>query len=502
MEEINNKSSKQILQEKLYKLSKKELIDIIIMQWEQIEILKEQNQPSNAVSALQCGLKIAPKNQKLKELLASLTSETVTTRYQNALKKHNQKKYDEAIPLYKGYLAKQPNSALGHSKLGFAYLKTGRLDEAIAEFQAVLKKEPGEPYSTYYLGLAWLNRENYEKAIEVWQGYRNGTQPFIEGEIRRQLTLLQIAYGHKAAVKALVEEKKLAALKPDSNTVAVCYYQDLSPDNSLRAFQKGLAAMVISDLTKIKSIKVVERIRLQALLEEMKLGQTGFVNSKTAPRLGRLLGAQNIVFGSLAQGSIKATTTLASSDKGGVTGSTSVSVDKEKFFELPMAIVRETASIMGVVLTDEEKNSIGVPHTKVYKALVYFGNALDALDAGKWKEANEFFNMAHKEDPGFDLAKEGADTCPGADSPSINSLSGTSGARFSARIEVAVSTAGGSRAVVNKSAAEALPVSGYTGADIVGVDIGEIGITGVGDLTVTPPETEGPASPGNLTIIP
>jgi hypothetical protein len=50
---------------------------------------------------------------------------------------------------------------------------------------------------------------------------------------------------------------------------------------------------------------------------------------------------------------------------------------------------------MGVALTDEEKKAIGVPHTKVYKALVYFGQALDALDSGKWKEANEFFNMAY-----------------------------------------------------------------------------------------------------------
>lgn len=150
------------------------------------------------------------------------------------------KKYGEAIPLIKEYLIKQPDSAIGHSKLGFAYLKTGRLDEAIAEFQTALKKEPGEPYSTYYLGLTWLNKENYGKAIEIWQGYRNSTQPLVEGEIRRQLTLLQIAYSHKSAVSAIAEEKKLGALKPDANTVAVCYYQDLSPDKSLRAFQKGL----------------------------------------------------------------------------------------------------------------------------------------------------------------------------------------------------------------------------------------------------------------------
>ena len=73
-------------------------------------------------------------------------------------------------------------------------------------------------------------------------------------------------------------------MKPDSNTVAVCYYQDLSSGQESSGFQKGLAAMVISDLTKIKSIKVVERVRLQALLEEMKLGQTGIVDPKTAPR--------------------------------------------------------------------------------------------------------------------------------------------------------------------------------------------------------------------------
>jgi len=364
------------------------------------------------------------------------------------------KKYDEAIPIYKEYLVKQPGSAVVHSKLGFAYLKTGRLDEAIAEFQAVLKKEPGEPYSTYYLGLAWLNRENYEKAIEVWQGYRNGTQPFIEGEIRRQLTLLQIAYGHKAAVKALVEEKKLAALKPDSNTVAVCYYQDLSPDKSLRAFQKGLAYMVISDLSKIKSVKVIERVRLQALLEEMKLGQTGIVDQKTAPRIGKLLGAENIVVGNLSSGSIRAVTTLASSGKGNVKGSASVSVDKDKFFDLPMIIVRDTAKILGVTLSDEESKSIGVPHTKVYNAMIYYGNALDALDSGKWKEAKDFFTMALKEDPLFTLAQKGADSCPGAGSPGVGAVSAMSAAQFSASSEAGLSVAETSQKDSDKAAVD------------------------------------------------
>ncbi|RPJ12611.1 MAG: hypothetical protein EHM30_12865, partial [Desulfobacteraceae bacterium] len=320
--------------------------------------------------------------------------------------------------------------------------------------------------------------EDFERTIQVWRGYRNKTNPQVEEEIDRHLTLIQIAQSRKFAAKAIAEEKQVTTVKPDSNTVAVCYYQDLSPDKSLRAFQKGLAAMVISDLTKIKSIRVVERIRLQAVLEEMRLGQTGLVDSRSAPRLGRLLGAKNIVFGSLTLGSIKAVTALALSDKGAVMGSSSVSVDKEKFFELPMAIVRETANIMGVVLTDEEKKAIGVPHTKVYKALVYFGQALDALDSGKWKEANELFSMAYKEDPGFALAKEGADTCPGIDYPSLNSLSNISGSKLSARVESSVSAAGGPKAVVT-SLPDVLSGSGYIVPDTVGVDLGAIGSSGV-----------------------
>ena len=122
------------------------------------------------------------------------------------------------------------------SRLGVWYLKTGRLNEAIAEFETTLKNEPGEPFATYYLGLAYLNKENFEKAIQVWEGYRNMNKPLIEEEIGRQLTLLRIAHSRKFAAKALAEEKKLMAVKPDADTVAVCYYQDLSPDKSLQAF--------------------------------------------------------------------------------------------------------------------------------------------------------------------------------------------------------------------------------------------------------------------------
>jgi hypothetical protein len=239
---------------------------------------------------------------------------------------------------------------------------------------------------------------------------------------------------------------------------------------------------------------VVERVRLQALLEEMKLGQTGIVDTKTAPRVGKLLGARNVIVGNLALGSIKATTTLASADPGTVKGSVTASVDKEKFFELSAFIIRGIAGMMKIELTDEERKAIGVPHTKVYKALVHFGNALDALDAGKWKEANDYFSMALKEDPMFDLARNAAALCPGANTPDIGAVLKMPSAKLSSRIEASVGALAGTLNVGDKLLME-YPQGGYTVTDVLSVDLGGIGINQVGNETVVPNETQTPYTP-------
>jgi tetratricopeptide (TPR) repeat protein len=289
--------------------------------------------------------------------------------------------------------------------------------------------------------MAYLNKEKFDKAIETWQLYRNKDQPLVEEEIRRLSTLVQIAASQRAAKKAIEDEQMLMAIKPDANTIAVCYYQDLSPDKSLRAFQKALTAMVITDLSKIKSLKIVERVRMQALLQEMRLGQTGIVDQNTAPRVGKLLGAENLIVGNLSLGSIQAITSLTSAGTGIVKGTASAAVDQEQFYELPMIIVQDVAKILGITLTMEEKKAVGVPHTTVYKAFVYFGEALDAMDAGNWKKAKDLFDMAVKEDPRFDMAIDGSSSCPDSSSPGIGALSSITASQLSSLAETSVDEA-------------------------------------------------------------
>jgi tetratricopeptide (TPR) repeat protein len=326
--------------------------------------------------------------------------------------------YQEAITILQEYLKNKPDSVWGRTQLGKAYLHTEDLDLAIDSLEKVQQIKPKEPRSTLFLGLAYIGKEQYEKAIATWEGYKSDNL-IITAEIKKQLTLLKITYSRKIAQKALIEEKKLATIKPEKNTFAVCYYADASPNNSFRAFQKALAAMVISDLAKIDSISIVERIKLQSLFLEMELGQIGIVDPSTAPRVGHLIGAENLVVGTLSSGSIRTDTSLASTSTGEVVGNAATIVKEDDFFKLPKEIAINVAKLAGIKLTGAQLVRLGEDHTKNYDAAISYGNALIALDSDNWKDAREFFEKALAADPQWILALEGYQSCPPDSSPTI-----------------------------------------------------------------------------------
>ena len=374
--------------------------------------------------------------------------------------KLSMKKYDEAIALFNEHLAKNPDSIIARRQLGYAYLQNKQYAEAIAAFHKVLEAEQDDPFAVLHLGMAYIEKKDLTNAIATWKNYKDASRPMVEEEVKRLLTILTIANSQQSAKKALAQEAKIGASKVDLKAVAVTYFQDDTPDKSMRAFQKALAAMVITDLSKIQSLKVVERMRLQALLQEMKLGQTGIVDQKTAPRVGRLLGAETLLVGSLSKGSIKAYTSVTSTSKGDVAGTSAITVDEKNFFELPIAIVRQTAKVMGITLTPEEEKAIGVPHTKSLKAFTYFGQALDALDAGEWAKALAFFQKALREDPKFGLAGSGNASSPGTDAPSMATLAAMTTAEVSALAATTVSESLAAQAAADAAAAATCKGSG------------------------------------------
>jgi len=97
-------------------------------------------------------------------------------------------------------------------------------------------------------------------------------------------------------VLGLVRAEVAVAAEPPP-TVAVLYFDYTGKDQELEVLRKGLAQMLISDLSGTDTIRVVERDRLEDILTELKLQGSGKIDPKSAAKLGKLLGAKYLVVG-------------------------------------------------------------------------------------------------------------------------------------------------------------------------------------------------------------
>ncbi|MCG3118185.1 MAG: hypothetical protein ALAOOOJD_00348 [bacterium] len=90
---------------------------------------------------------------------------------------------------------------------------------------------------------------------------------------------------------------------PDSSTttLAVLDFKNNSGLFSLDGLEKSLPEMLKTELTRVQSpLLVVERQKLEMILQEQALGQTGALDEKTAQTVGQLVGAQFLLTGEIS----------------------------------------------------------------------------------------------------------------------------------------------------------------------------------------------------------
>src|SRR4051812_46867093 len=105
-------------------------------------------------------------------------------------------------------------------------------------------------------------------------------------------------------LKMLVALAPLAAFAPlaaqSAPVVTVLSFDNASfgpGGKDYDAIGKGIADMVITDLASGAKVRVVDRMRVQSILDEQKLTTSGAIDAQTAVRVGRLLGACYSVYG-------------------------------------------------------------------------------------------------------------------------------------------------------------------------------------------------------------
>lgn len=105
-----------------------------------------------------------------------------------------------------------------------------------------------------------------------------------------------------AWLSAQVESETQPIAKRDSFAIriAVLDFKNNTGHFALDELEKTAAEMLKTELSRSAGLVVVERQRLEGILQEQALGQAGVIDDKTAQAVGQLLGAQFLIHGEIS----------------------------------------------------------------------------------------------------------------------------------------------------------------------------------------------------------
>lgn len=189
--------------------------------------------------------------------------------------------------------------------------------------------------------------------------------------------------------------------------IAVMGFSDTSADKQAEGFNRALQEMLTTDLSTSRDVRVVERTQLEEVLQELKLGKTEFLDQASAARVGKGLGAQAILTGSLwiRDGTMRIDARLVHVETGEIILPEKIVGAADSFLDLEKELATKIVETLGARLSAFEKASLSRRHTTDFKAALAFGQALEAEDAGNAALARERAAAALRLDPDFAMAE-------------------------------------------------------------------------------------------------
>lgn len=192
--------------------------------------------------------------------------------------------------------------------------------------------------------------------------------------------------------------------------VAILYF-DNSGDVSLEKLKKGLADMLITDLSTVKTLSIVERDRLEEILKEQKLNNSKGFDAATASKIGKLLGAEIILTGGFFElmGTFRIDARIIDVETGKILKSDGVEGETKTFFSLEKELVKKILTNLNVKLSEAETtgfNNAGKEQQISYQAAKIYSRALDAIDMGDNQAAAADLNVVLMENQGFAPARK------------------------------------------------------------------------------------------------
>jgi TolB-like protein len=204
----------------------------------------------------------------------------------------------------------------------------------------------------------------------------------------------------------------LAAAEAAPPTVAVLYFDYDGQDAELVTLRKGLAQMLVTDLDA--SIKVVERQRLQQVLDELKLAGSRSIDRTTAARVGKLLGARYLVMGGyfVVGGMFRVDARVVEVETGRVIKSIGATSKPDEFMTAHATLVEGLNSTLSALPATKRRKARKRPKRPKKLTVTVasrYGKALDAMDKKDVETAKTEIKAVVAAQPDFSLASSDLD---------------------------------------------------------------------------------------------
>lgn len=376
------------------------------------------------------------------------------------------------IPALERAAQASPDDGDALTRLGVAYHLDGRYEEARATLTRAVATGDEPDVAHLYLGLASEELGEWTAARLAYQRYlEDGATDRVAGEIRGRLALVAREELKVEARRALEREQQLAEQAPTPRTVAVFPFRVLTEDERYQPLEAALADMVTTDLQLSGGLTLLERTRVQALLDEMVLAAGGFTDAETGARAGRLLRAAHVVQGVVqpigddVRMDVAVVDAQARSSLGDLNGQRGMSA----LFDLEKDLVLRILQLLQVQLTPQERELIAGNRTDNLIAFLAYGRGLQALDRGDYAGAAAAFGESASLDPGFRAARQQLETTQQLQTAAT---AGTQTLAAQATVEIAAQQVAGGETIltqvtgdINSSPIDQLASAGATGQE-------------------------------------
>lgn len=195
-------------------------------------------------------------------------------------------------------------------------------------------------------------------------------------------------------------------------TIGVMYFQNnaLFNKEAMAPLEKGLTDMLITELSKIEALKVVERSQLRRLMTEMGLSATGVIDPATVQEMGKLLGAETLLLGSFATDmsgkKIRLDARIVETETGLTLKAEEMTGKTQSLFKMVGKLAGKIAKKLDVKLTKSDKDRLKIPENTSFQATLYYAQGLDFEDEAEYGQALGAYRQALEINPDYTKAKE------------------------------------------------------------------------------------------------